>query len=85
MSKRKKHSKTVDQIRQQKRECERKRRARIKANPALYAASKAKDRARCAEKNRKLQEKLVRDMTPREQRKQRKAWRERKSRSRLKQ
>lgn len=36
---RNKRPKTVEEIRKQKRECERKRRARIKANPDLYEAT----------------------------------------------
>lgn len=63
-----------------KRECEEKRRARIKENAALYEAAKEKDRAR-----KKNQVKLVADMVPREHRKQQKEWRDRKLRSRQKQ
>ncbi|PZC79665.1 hypothetical protein B5X24_HaOG216064 [Helicoverpa armigera] len=72
--------KTAEEIRQQKRECERRRRARIKENAALYEASKEKDRER-----KKNKVKLVVHMTPREHRMQQKQWRERKLRSRLKQ
>lgn len=85
MVKTKKKTKTAEEVRQQKRDCERKRRMRIKNNPALYEAAKEKDRARYAEKKQKQQVKLVADMTPRQHRNQRKEWRQRKERSRLKQ
>ncbi|XP_026313899.1 vicilin-like seed storage protein At2g18540 [Hyposmocoma kahamanoa] len=73
---------TAEEIRQKKRECERKRRARIKADPVLYAASKKKDNERYAQKRCKKQVKTVNEMTPRERRIQQRAWRERKARSR---
>lgn len=79
---RNKRPKTAEEIRKQKRECERKRRACIKANPDLYEASKRKDNLRYAEKRRKKQVKLVSDMTPRERRAKQREWRERKARSR---
>ncbi|KAH9643837.1 hypothetical protein HF086_018230 [Spodoptera exigua] len=77
-----KRPKTAEEIRKQKRECERKRRARIKANPDLYEAYKKKDNLRYTEKRRKKQIKLVSEMTPRERRAKQCEWRERKARSR---
>ncbi|CAG5040120.1 unnamed protein product [Parnassius apollo] len=79
---RNKRPKTAEEIRKQKRECERRRRARIKADPDLYEASKKIDNQRYAEKRRKKQVKLVSEMTPRERRAKQREWRERKARSR---
>ncbi|CAG5032729.1 unnamed protein product [Parnassius apollo] len=79
---RNKRPKTAEEIRKQKRECERRRRARIKADPDLYEASKKKITSVMQKNDAKKQVKLVSEMTPRERRAKQREWRERKARSR---
>jgi len=68
---------SLEKTRKKKREAEKRRRARIKADPEKYEAAKLKEKQR--REKRKAEKKIakIKDLTPRQQRAQRKVWQER--------
>lgn len=71
--------KNKDDIKKKKRECEQRRRDKIKKEPVLYEEAKAKARARYAKRKQDGKIQLVKDMSERDLRAQRKIWTKNKS------
>ncbi|KAL4702740.1 hypothetical protein ACJJTC_013635 [Scirpophaga incertulas] len=74
--------KSQEEIRRKKRECEKRRREKIRSDPHLYEQAKAKERERY--KKRKEERKIlpISQISERQQRKQRKEWRKRQKKCR---
>lgn len=69
---------TKDELLERKRARERERYNRIKSDPQRYELQKEKERKKYENKKKKKVVKLVKDMTPRENRVARKKWRDKK-------
>lgn len=69
--------KSQEEIRRKKKECERRRREKIKSNPQLYEQAKAKERERYRKRKEEKKILLIDQISERKQRKQRKEWRKR--------
>lgn len=69
-------TRTIEQRKKDKREAERRRRARIKDNPVKYALHLEKEKERRKRRKEEKKNKVISDLTPREQRIKRKEWRE---------
>lgn len=80
---RKKVSKTADEVRKLKRESEKRRRERIKADPIKYAEQKEKQRLKRLRRKAEIKDLCIADLTERGKRIQRKKWRERAQKSRM--
>lgn len=68
--------KNLEEVRRLKKECERRRRARIKENPVQYELAKAKERERWRNRKQNCKVPSIKDLTPPSQRVQRKKKRE---------
>lgn len=75
MAKTNKRKKTEEERLRLKRECEKKRRDRIKNDPKAYKAAQEKERKRYIKRKKAGKIKMIQDLTEREKRIQRKKWR----------
>ncbi|XP_028169163.1 uncharacterized protein LOC114359107 isoform X4 [Ostrinia furnacalis] len=80
------HKKAVskEEKRKRKKEAERLRRQRIKADPEMYEAAKLKEKQRRKKRKAENRIKTIHDLTPQQKRAQRKAWKECTRRHRMK-
>ncbi|XP_063835639.1 uncharacterized protein LOC135084794 isoform X6 [Ostrinia nubilalis] len=80
------HKKAVskEEKRKRKKEAERLRRERIKADPEMYEAAKLKEKQRREKRKAENRIKTIHDLTPQQKRAQRKAWQECTRRHRMK-